>query len=242
MPPTELLIMALTRMKAGVCTAGFSKEPHLDSHLRWVRPVKSSKPLLLDDLRDSTGRIVEIGDVVTFNLLQPTLQHSRPEDWLTDFFQQRVCVKYHLKAQKWADFLANHFDKDPLAILQSQSRSLCLLKPDDLWVKFAGNIGDGTYEARLGFQLQGSVYPQNDPQKGIPVTDIKWRALGRHWLAQDEKQELCLNYDAVCQRLAADVLYLSVGLSLPFKGKIWPLVIGIHPVPDYNITIDYTTL
>jgi hypothetical protein len=242
MPPKEVLIMAVTRMKAGVCTAGFINEPHLDSHLRWVRPVKSFRHLLLEDLRDNKGRIVEMGDVVALNLLKPTLENSREEDWLADFIQTPVYVIRQLTEQKRADFLANHCDKNPAAILHQQTRSLCLLQPNKLWVKFVGNFYTGSYEARLGFQLNSNSCAEVNEQHNLPVTDLKWRALGRHWLAQAGQQELYLEHDALCQRLSADIVYLSIGLSMPFQGKPWPLIIGVHPVPDYTITIDYTQL
>jgi len=242
MPPKEVLIMAVTRMKAGVCTAGFIHEPHPESHLRWVRPIKKFGTLLLEDLRATDGRVVEMGNVVALNLLYPSAVLPRPEDWVTDFIQQPPNVMRQLTEQKRADFLANHCDKNPATVLQQQTRSLCLLQPDEIWVKFAGNTVAGTYEARLGFRLDGSLYPTSNPQQGIPVTDLKWRSLGHHWLAQEGESQLYLNHDALYERLAADIVYLSIGLSWPFNGKIWPLVIGVHPVPDYTIAIDYNQL
>ena len=242
MPPKELLIMAVTRMKAGVCTAGFIDEPHPQSHLRWVRPVKSFRSLLLTDLCDSAGRMIELGDVVTLDLLRPDPEQVHCEDWLTDFIQQPVRVIRKLANQKRADFLATHIDKKPAEILQCQMRSLCLLQPQAIWAEFTCEPYSGDYQARLGFQVDGQSYPIHNPQRGMVATDLKWRALGRHWLAERRCERLHLDHITLHQALAADVIYLSVGLSRTFAGNHWPLVIGVHPVPDYTITIDYTNL
>lgn len=242
MPPKELLIMAVTRMKAGVCIAGFINEPHPNSHLRWVRPVKSFRHLLLEDLCDSTGRIVEMGDVVTLNLLRPDPEQVHCEDWLTDFIHPPVHVIRQLKEQKRADFLAAHIDKNPNEILHQYTRSLCLLQPQAIWGEFTCDSYSGEYQARLGFRLDGQAYPIAKPQRGMVVTDLKWRAWGRHWLTKEERQRLCFDHGMLQQCLAADVIYLSVGLSRTFEGKIWPLVIGVHSIPDYTITIDYHQL
>jgi hypothetical protein len=242
MPPKELLIMAVTRMKAGVCTAGFIDEPHPHSHLRWVRPVKSSDSLLLTDLCDSAGRVIEMGDVVTVELLRPDPEPVHCEDWLTNFVHQPVRLIRQLTDQKRADFLAAHIDKKPAEILQSPMRSLCLLQPQAIWADFTCDPYSGEYQARLGFQLDRQQYPIHHPQRGMAATDLKWRALGRHWLAKRSCTRLHLDHSALHQALAADVIYLSVGLSRTFAGNQWPLVIGVHPVPDYTITIDYTNL
>lgn len=242
MPPKEVLIMAVTRMKAGVCTAGFIHEPHPESHLRWVRPVKSFRNLLLDDLCDTNGRIVEMGDVVLLNLLHPEPEAVHCEDWLTDFIRPPVRLIRQLTDEKRATFLAEHSDSNPSAVLNQHTRSLCLLQPQAIWAEFTCDPYSGEYEARLGFRLDDRIYPTNHPQRGLPVTDLKWRALGRQWLTQEEQQRLCLDHTALHQRLGATVIHLSVGLSRTFAGKIWPLVIGVHPVPDYTIAIDYNQL
>lgn len=145
MPPREVLVMAMTRMKSGICTAGFLTEPHPDSHLCWVRPVKRFGTLLLDDMRDQEGRVVQIGDVVTLNLLQPKVDTPRPEDRLTDFIDQPIRMIRQLTEQKRADFLAHHSDKKPAAVLQQQARSLSLLKPQEVWARFTQDTYSGTH-------------------------------------------------------------------------------------------------
>jgi hypothetical protein len=242
MPYREVLILAMTRMRSGICTAGFIHEPHPASHLTWVRPVKEFGSLLVGDMSEASGRVIEIGDVVELKLIRARPDEVHVEDWLTDFVRQRPRLVRQLSGQKRAEFLAAHLDRCPTAVIQDHSRSLCLLEPQELWAYLQRDEYSGEYQARMGFKLANRVYPDLNPQRGIPVTDLKWRALGRHWLTQDQRAHLHLDHPALHARLNADAIYLSVGLSRSFAGKIWPLVIGVHPVPDYNVTIDYEQL
>jgi hypothetical protein len=242
MPYRDVLIMAMTRMRSGICTAGFVNESHPASQLAWVRPVKEFGSLLIGDMSDASNRVIEIGDVAELNLIRPRPEPVHSEDWLTDFVRQRPRLVRHLHGQKRADFLAAHLDLRPADVLHDHSRSLCLLEPQEVWANFQCDEYSGEYQARLGFQLANQLYPALNSQRGIPVTDLKWRALGRHWLAEDQRAQLYLDHTALYALLNANALYLSIGLSRSFEGKIWPLVIGVHPVPDYTIAIDYDRL
>jgi hypothetical protein len=44
-----------------------------------------------------------------------------------------------------------------------------------------------------------------------------------------------LDRDALFERLDADAVYLAIGLSRNWQGVYWPLVIGVHVVPDYEV-------
>jgi hypothetical protein len=66
------------------------------------------------------------------------------------------------------------------------------------------------------------------------VTDLKWRALGRAWLGEGGGH-LEFSDRELCEQLSTDTLYLTLGLSRSWKGKCWPLVVGVHSVPDYEL-------
>lgn len=242
----DVLIMAMTRMRSGICTAGFINEPHSASGLQWVRPVKEYGSLLLGDMSDAKGRVVQVGDVIALNLLKPRPDPTHAEDWLTDFVRRRPRRLRRLEGEKRASFLAEHVDQAPEEILCSQKRSLCLLAPDAIWSSFSLDLYSGKYEARIGFRLDGLVHERTAAPQGVPVTDLKWRALGRGWLETETagagKKGLALDQKALLDRLQAERIYLSVGLSRPYKRRLWPLVVGVHPVPDYEATIDYEEL
>jgi hypothetical protein len=40
------------------------------------------------------------------------------------------------------------------------------------------------------------------------------------------------------ERLNADAIYLAVGLGRKWQERYWPLVIGVHVVPDYEYRMD----
>jgi hypothetical protein len=84
-------------------------------------------------------------------------------------------------------------------------------------------------------------YPETSLSRDVPVTDLKWRALGRTWLGA-RGGELKLDETALWERLGAESIYLALGLGRKYQGKSWLLVIGVHIVPDYQVEIDYHNL
>ncbi len=242
MPAQEVLIMAVTHMLSGVCTAGFTTKAHPVSRLGWVRPVKEHGSLLLGDLCDADGRVIQMGDVVALPLQQPRPNPPHSEDWITDFVYHRPRLLRRLEGAQRADFLLGYLDQAPQEVLgRNPTRSLCLVRPDRLWARFALDGYSGKYEARLGFTLPGVPHPGGHSSQGVPVTDLKWRALGRAWLGRTGG-ELLMGEGVLLERLGAEVICLSLGLSRGYQGKMWLLVIGVHPLPDYSVEIDYDCL
>jgi hypothetical protein len=243
MAEQEVLIMAVTRMQSGVCTAGFVNRAHPASRLAWVRPVKEFGTLLVGDLTDADGRLIQLGDVVALELQQPRPLAPHAEDWICDFVYHRPRVLRQLTDERRARFLAEHVDRAPAEVLgPDPSRSLCLLRPDRVWASFALDAYSGKYEARLGFQIGGSNCGEaTGSPRGLPVTDVKWRALGRTWLG-NRGGRLALDGDELAERLAAEEVYLAVGLGRLYQGRTWPLVIGVHTVPDYEAAVDVANL
>jgi len=240
MPVQEVLILAMTYMRSGICTAGLSQEPDAVTHLRWVRPVKEHDNLRLADMTDATGRVVQCGDVVELDLKKPRPDPPHTEDWLTDFIYHRPRLLRRLEGEHRARFLATHLDRAPQDVLTHPSRSLCLICPDEVWAQFSLDAASGQYEARIGFRLGGLQHVQAGSARGIPVTDLRWRALGRAWLGPSTL--LTLSSRELIERLHAERIYLALGLSRGFQGEHWPLVIGAHVVPDYEVSVDYDNL
>lgn len=242
----EVLIMAMTRMLSGICTAGYVNEPHEASVLRWVRPIKEFNSLLLGDMSYAGEQPVQVGEVVALNLICPRPDLTHAEDWLTDFVHSRPRLLRRLEGEQRAAFLEKHVDKDPAAVLIRQTRSLCLIRPEQVWARFSLDTYSGKYEARIGFRMTGVPHARSSRAKGIPVTDLKWRALGRCWLqegvATQDTIRVTLDHDALHERLGAEAIYLSIGLSRPYRQQMWALVVGVHPVPDYAASIDYDNL
>lgn len=81
-------------------------------------------------------------------------------------------------------------------------------------------------KTRIEFTLNGFYH-------NIGCTDIRWRAYMRN--AQNRKNSINLlnNRDT----------YFTIGLTRkPWNGQIWPMVVGLHVLPDINIEIDYNNL
>lgn len=235
MPLQEVLILAMSRMLSGICTAGLAREPDPVTGLRWVRPVREFGALQPGDVTDADGRLAQCGDVVELNLLKPRPDPPHVEDWLTDFVRHRPRLLRRLEGERRASFFARYLDHAPEDVLVYHTRSLCLVQPEQMWASFSLDRYSGKYETRMGFVLAGDAnHPQATGQRGVSVTDLKWQALGRAWLGK-ESSRLTMKHEELWERLNAQALYLTVGLSRSWQGEYWPLVVGVHVVPDYEV-------
>ncbi len=235
MPLQEVLVLAMTEMRSGICTAGLTMKPDPVTGLRWVRPVREFDTVQPGDMTDAHGRAVQCCDVVELKLVEPRPDPPHVEDWLTDFVRHRPRLLRRLEGEKRADFFGKYLDQAPEEVLVDHSRSLCLVEPECVWAHFSLDAYSGKYEARLGFSLGGDAdHPRAVSPRGVPVTDLKWRAAGRFWLGV-EGGTLPLDHHSLLEHLGAEALYLAVGLSRRWRGVCWPLVVGVHVVPDYEV-------
>lgn len=244
MPRRELLIMCMTHMRAGICTAGFSMDHHDQSGLAWVRPVKSFGSVLLGDMTDADHRIVQVADVVEMELTRHSPEPPFVEDWDADFVHHRPLLKRRLEGQRWAEFLAAHVDRRPFDVLGEPTRSLCLIRPERVYATFSEDPHTRTLQARMGFELEGQSVTTPSGRPDLAVTDMAWRAMGRAWLrdrpVRDGENSQCLTMDELLARRGCDALYVSIGRSRPYGGHMWPIVVGVYPIPPCSVAIDYS--
>lgn len=242
MPICEVLILAMSKMKSGICTAGFTREADAVTGLRWVRPVKAFDTLLPGDMTDANSHLIQCSDVVALNLLAERPDPPHIEDWTADFVRQPPHLLRRLEGKRRARFLAEHLDRAPEDVLVHHRRSLCLVHPTQVWASFSLDGYSGKYEAHLGFRLLGEAnHRRASDGRGLSVTDLKWRALGRSWLGE-QGDALTLDQETLLQRLSAEAIYLTVGLSRQYQGEYWPLIVGVHVVPDYEMEVDLANL
>jgi hypothetical protein len=236
----EVLILAVTKMLAGVCIAGMTTIREAVTGLQWVRPVREHEHVLLGDITTPEGSVLRPFDVATLSLLRPAASPPHVEDWFADF-RHRPCVLRRLEGEQRSRFLNKYLDTAPEQVLETQHRSLCLIKPD--WVRgnFRLDAYSGQFEARLAFGLGPRQYVGSHAKGGVPVTDLKWRALGRAWLPATGGWT---EFDAgdLEARFGIQQVFLTVGLSRSFQGTYWPMVVGVHPVPEYEAIVDYDNL
>jgi hypothetical protein len=241
MPVLETLMLAVTKMLGGVCIAGMTTQPDPITGLQWLRPVREFGHILLGDITTTERHVLRPFDVVEFHCLRPCPSPPHTEDWVTDFVQCRPRVVRRLSSERRAAFLERYLDTAPAQVLEKQQRSLCLIKPD--WIRgcFRLDSYSGRFDARLAFGLGARRYLGSYAKGGVSVTDIKWRALGRHWVCP---QVGGIDFDAgdLEAQFGIERVYLAVGLTRSFRGGHWPVIVGVHTWPDYEATIDYDNL
>jgi hypothetical protein len=236
----EVLLLAVTKMLGGVCLAGMTADPDPVTRLRWIRPVRDYGHILLGDITTMDGQLLRPFDVVQLSLLRPQADPPHSEDWIADF-RRRPQVVRRLEGERRAHFLRTYQDGDPCQVLRNGQRSLCLVKPQ--WIKgcFRLDAYSGHFDARLSFGLDGRRYLGSHAKGGLAVSDLRWRALGRSWLPHDGGW---VDFDMgdLEARFGIQELYLAAGLTRSFRGAFWPIVIGVHTVPDFEADVDYDNL
>lgn len=242
MATEEVLILAVTKMLSGICTAGFSCKRAPTTGLCWIRPVREFDTLLPGDMCDDDGHLIRCGDVVELALVRPRPETPHTEDWIADFVRHRPRVVRRLQGQKRAEFFPKYLDGAPEEVLVEHRRSLCLVQPADMWVRFSLDARTGRYEAHMELTLLGGMQPPGARSRyGLSITDLKFRALGRAWLGA-QGGVLELGRDELAERLEAEAFYLTMGLSRSWQGEYWPLVHAVHVVPDYAADIQLNCL
>jgi hypothetical protein len=226
---TDLLILAVARMQSGVCIAGVSPDGPLGSPV-WVRPVKPFGTLRPDDIRYGDEALMQPWDVAALALARPRPRPPHHEDVETDFLRQRPLLRGRVEQAQRSAWLERLAEEDPHAVWAAQRRSITLFRPPTVSATFAFDAYSERYEARLH-------WPRCGRPDGLPVTDLKWRALGRR-LTAEGAPELHLDEAALRSRFGFEVFYLVLGLSREFQGEHWPLVAAVHTLPDYEAGID----
>ncbi len=232
--PHDILILAVTRMRGGICVAGMSGAADPISRLRWVRPIKQRGPLLLGDIRYASGALMRAGDVIDWRMGVPRPDPPHVEDVLVNPIRDRANLLRQLDSPQRAEFCARHLDRTPADVLRYEMRSLCLLQPDRVRATWYRDSYSGRYETRIAFQW--CDFATDD--RGYPVTDLAWRALGRIWL--QSREQLMLNDAALRERIGA--IYLVVGRGRQFEGHHWPLIVGVHAAGLPKMEIDEESL
>ncbi|HEY7782893.1 MAG TPA: hypothetical protein VIC85_22050 [Ktedonobacterales bacterium] len=260
----HVVLLAVTLMKTGVCIAGVQH----DAPSTWLRPVRDFGSILLGDItypptpatpassgthpappapRDPSAlrprHVMRPFDIAAFDLAHARHTPPHAEDWACDFVHQRPRLIGVLPESDRAALL-DAAATDPAA-LWSGSRSLGALAVDTLTATFRHDPYSGKYDARLAF------LGLPDDTATAACTDLKWRALGRRLLAAhtppgdapDAPRTLTLSSDRLWEALGGPRrCWLALGISRAYDGRHWPLVVGVHTIPDYEAEVDYNVL
>ena len=237
----DVLILAVARQPGGLTIAGMTTERDPTTGLRWVRPAPPGAPLRLEALRYADGSLVRPGDVVRLPLGEAQPEPPHVENVVVepgDAPLERVRI---LSPERRAAFFGAHLDPVPRDVLGMRTRSLCLVRPEDLIAVMMDDEETGRFDVRLAFAVDtgrrredGTPIMLRSNEEGIAVTDIYWRALMRSWMGDEPFMEV---HDAELRERLGEI-YVVVGLGR--KGG--PLVLGVHTVPEYAVTIDEDAL
>jgi len=223
----QIVTLAVTKMLSGMCTGGVSLRTD-----KWVRPIKEFGTLTLGDLTYADKTVMRPFDVVEYNLLRYRPQPPHVEDWTCDFLHSRpICIR-RLDGEARAAFLEKSSEPDAPAQLEKLERSLALIGPTEPVASFALDSYSGKFDARIAVPEMGA--------RPIPVTDIKWRALGRSLVGAGGSARLSAN--DLREKFGIEKIYVAIGLSRTHEGKHWTLIVGVHTLPDYQADIDYRNL
>lgn len=236
----ELTILALTKMRGGVCTAG------IDGDGQWVRPVRphtESKPryetvtdyclLPLDFFHGGHSHLVNLG-VTRFWFASHTPQPPHSEDWTMELTRKPQLIR-KLTAEEQERFLAASVE-DELPLLDCDGRrSLALVKPVSFSFSFGKNRSGDDVSVRASFKV-GDVEVSD-----VGCTDLRMRALGRNLLEKSGGEGSLLS-DEDFRRHDKQATYLTIGLSRPFQGKHWLILVGVHSIPELTVEIDFAKL
>ncbi len=247
---TTLAMLAVTEMKTGVCIAGVRP----DAPDVWIRPVREFGAVLLGDITYPTPggsspaaprRVMRPFDLVELSLGHPRPDPPHVEDYTCDFVHARPRLIGTQAPEQRAALLAGAASTTE-AIWGAHARSLGALRVDALSATFTQDSYTGKYEARLAFAgLPPGV-------QSVPCTDLKWRALGRRLLATRPTDAAGETGATRTLTLAGEGLraalggarehWIVMGTARAFNGQHWPLIVGVHTLPDYEADVDYTSL
>lgn len=236
----DLVILAVTKMHGGVCTAG------IEADGTWVRPVRPKPKRLgecdmitdycllpMDFFHGGQSHLVN-GAVSRFWLTSHAPARPHVEDWALDLSRKPQLLR-RLSETEQAEFLARNCESHLSALVPNEDRSLGLFLPDAFTFTFGMNLSGTDISVRVEFALGGRRFAD------IGCTDLRLRALGRNLLEKSPGSPRSLSQVEFTRR-GKGITYLALGLSRLYRGKHWLIVVGVHTIPDLDVPVDYGKL
>ncbi len=210
----------------GICVAG------VDENRAWIRPVpKDGMNFPPASLQVSGRVVVEPYNEVEFNLQRKLDNYPQTEDHEVDLSQGLAVIRTLNDIQLRR--LLDQIDESQLVgghgtlerTLRARNRSLILARVDEVVRAYRRRVQYNRLQRRIQFRVGGQIFD-------FPCTDLRWRCLtrgGQDHIGLEKLRE-------------AQEVYFALGLARPLRGRCWPMVIGVHPIPRLSVRVDYRNL
>ncbi len=204
-------ILAVTKAWDEFCIAGMNERG------KWIRPISTggSKRFWRREQLIREGEFIRCGDVWELNGYTPAVfQFSSHSE---DFVATNLIYKKTLSNDQFLAYLRNNVEDEGAfqATVNAQQRSLCLLKPDDVYteVNYWGDRAKPKMRFTGSFNLNNPKTTNGD----YIVKDCKWSGL------------MLANHRVPRFR----EIYLCIGLATPapYNNVEYPQIIGLHTNP-----------
>ena len=125
-------------------------------------------------------------------------------------------------------------------LLKEKNRSLILLGP--VTIDSVELSQDDNVHARFDFSI-GQIKIKNQNLRSLPCTDLKFLSFAKDIIEEQNTSYLRLNGDDLKDLLKVEKFFIAVGLTAElYMRDYWPMVIGVHTIPDYTQKTDYGNL
>jgi len=220
-----IFITGLTRMYKGfVCISGIDTETG-----KFVRPIIHYPERLgikKEFLFNNQKLIIKPLVKVELDFLQAEPKSDfHTEDWQINPTVKPKLISIPSEDEK-KKILENHLDKSVDNALHDQSRSLIIVKPQQVPLVNL-SIREDRLRTHLTFRdLSGGLQPH------MPVTDANWLAITR-WLWMKHKGNKKRTEDNLRFFLRSKNIYLRIGVTREFQGQKWRQISGVFSFPDW---------
>jgi hypothetical protein len=208
-------------MLTQICCGGIDAD-----NRRWVRPIRlPTNNLRIADVHQGGIELFKLYNQVRFLARRRISNPPHTEDFEVDWSHTPSLIG-QVSGEERRRMLRAWCENPGGSIrdyLVSRNRSLMLAKPAEI-----RSITVNTFEQKMQTRIQFLI---NERFYNLPCTDIKWRAHCR-----------MLGSDEILREIQRLEVYFTIGLSRLFREDYWPMVVGVHMVPDYDVSIDYNNL
>lgn len=219
----KLLVLAATKHHNGYCIAG------VNTDLEWSRPVvrkRGKRPLKKSHVFEDGHWISKKRNIVRYEAKKYYKYVPHSEDFLFDESKGPKFIK-QIDTDDFKKIISELDESKKITngikdYLINNRRSLMLVKPNEIECKT--RTTDHGRQCRIKFSL-------NENEYDFTCTNLRWRKFIRDNNLK-EGNELLNNRES----------YFSIGLTREYEGEYWPLVIGVHTFPKFEIEVNHSNL